>query len=235
MTQENPQPLELDLTLRRPWEIAAELDVRLAYPLASPTRLKALIKRMCADQLRVTIEAEPERRAELIAAYTNYHPMETRVSTKTIAKGRDNALRAGAVFLGLIQETETGSRPLRKGESVAPSLDLLVRHYWKRRSGESEDSYETRLHDTEEREVRSRYPVAHLAAALQMFAQQAHIRGEPGLYDYQDVDFLRAWVVRANELAVHIKNTRGLSTMASRLIELRWIDPKHDSAPAQEL
>ncbi|MCB2047665.1 MAG: hypothetical protein KDE32_05480 [Novosphingobium sp.] len=73
--------------------------------------------------------------------------------------------------------------------------------------------------------------MAHLCAALASLANERHKEGRDDKYDYQDLDFLRRWVTLALEAAGHIRNTPGLQNMASKLIQIRWIEPEQVSAP----
>lgn len=229
----NPAGLVLDTSKLEPWEIAALLDALLAYPQAKFERLRAVVTSRCAEQIRVTIEAEPGRRRELLELYPAYNPARSRTSTMLIAKSRKNAVRAGAVFLAMIQETATGSPPTLHGKPIKPTLDFLVSHFWsdERQPGDSEDHYSSWVHSIEQREVRRRFPVAHICAALESLAQQRDVAGEANEYNYQDLDFLREWVALAQEIASHIRNTPGLENMASKLIQVRWIEPEQVSAP----
>lgn len=213
--------LNLDSKVLEAWEIAAILDSLLAYPTAKEERLRNIIEARCSQQIRVTIKAFPERRKELWESYPHYKARK-RTLTKNFQYYREQALLAGAVFLVMIQETATGPKP-----KVNPSLDALVRLNWPARKGECEDNYFTRVNDIEHRKVRARFPVAHLAAALQLLAFN-EVGGpladaEQGYYDYQDMVFLKRWVDVANELATYIRSTNGLETIASKLISLRWI------------
>lgn len=226
--------LALDTSKLESWEIAALLDALLAYPGAREERLRAIVTSRCAAQIRVTIEDNPSRRADLISRYPGYNPAKSRTSTKRIEEKRRNASRAGAVFLPFIQEVAAGSPPTLRGEIIVPTLDLLVPIYWPRRVGEDEEIYRVRMHDIEKREVRRRYPVAHLAAALQMLAQERHAAGGDDWYDYQDLPFLREWVSKACEIAGYMRATPKCEMMASRLIDLRWIEGEQVSAPGAE-
>lgn len=145
-------------------------------------------------------------------------------------------MRAGAVFLAMIQKAATGSPPLRGGAPIKPTLDFLVAHYWseERRPGDSEDRYSSWIHSIEQREVRRRFPVAHLCAALASLAGRRAREGGPEEYDYQDLDFMREWVALALEAEVYIRKTPGLENMAAKLIEIRWIEPAQVSAPQHD-
>lgn len=231
MTSAGPHKLVLDTSILESWEIAARLDMLLAYPDVKPERMKRLINAACADQIRVTIKSFPQRRAELIKKYPHYNPQTTRVGKKNVRKQREDALLVGAAILSLIKEAATGAAPLLPQSMTRLSLDQIVRYLWTAREEGLEINYTDRMHDYEKRKLRSRYPVAHLAAALQLLARKREHGGEKGSYDYQDLPFLRHWVAEANVIAEQISATPGLELMASQLIQIQWIEPEQISAP----
>lgn len=230
MTSISPHKLALDTSTSEPWEINVRLDVLLAYPTAKPGRVTRLIGAICAEQIAATIEQFPARRYELLERYPDYDP-QNRVEFSTLIPRLEEASMVGAVILPLIQETATG-RPPRLPRSISQlSVDQLIRYLWPRRGRESELTYDHRVHDFEKRKYRPRFPVAHLCAASQMIAQQRAQRGAAATYDYQDLSFARERVTKAKVIAEHIKATSELKLMASRLIQIDWIEPEQNSAP----
>lgn len=143
----------------------------------------------------------------------------------------EDAYLVGEVILPLIQETATGQAPRLPTSMSQPSVDQLIRYLLPRGECEPEEPYLDRLHDFEKRKYRLRFPVAHLCAASQMIAQQRAERGATATYDYQDLSFARERVTKANVIAEHIKAAPALKLMASRLIQIDWIEPKQFSAP----
>ena len=216
--------LVLDVNRLAAFEIAARLDMLLAYPNVSPARTTSLINAACADQIRDTIEAFPDQRAELVARYPNYAPKRNRAERTKITEARDEALRAGAAILPLVKQAATGTPPILPTNMTRMSLDQIVPYLWPPKPNETWDRNFERMHDVEKRQLRLRFPVAHLAAALQWYARVKWAAGEKLSYDYDDLDFLRSWVAKANEIAGYIKSTPGLENMASRLIKLHWIE-----------
>lgn len=203
----------------------------LAYPDVSQDRMTRLVNAACADQIRVTIANDPERRDELIQRYPDYDPRKARVGWSKLRQRRDDALLVGTAILPLIKEAATGQSPHVPLSMTQLSIDQIVRYLWPQVDGECEDSYFGRMHDYEKRKLRRRFPVAHLSAALQLIARERAHNGEANTYDYQDPSFVRDWVTRANAIAEHIKATPALKLMASRLIQIDWIEPVQISAP----
>lgn len=231
MTSDIPYKLLLDTSFLEPWEIAARLDMLLAYPDVSRDRMTRLVNGVCADQIRVTIESFPELRDELLQKYPDYDPRTSRVESSNLPQLRDDTRLVGAAILSLIQQTATGKSPTLPPPMTQLSIDQLVRYLWPRLNGECEASYSERMHDYERRKLRRRFPVAHLSAALQYIARERAHNGEANTYDYQDLSFVRDWVARGNAIAEHIKATPALKLMASRLIQIDWIEPEQISAP----
>jgi hypothetical protein len=230
LTSISPHKLVLDTSTSEPWEINVCLDVLLAYPTAKPDRVTRLISAICSEQIAATIEQFPDRRDELLEKYPDYDP-RIRVGYSALIPRIEDALLVGAVILPLIQETATGQAPRLPQSISQPSVDQLIRHLWPRRGRESELTYDHRVHDFEKRKYRPRFPVAHLCAASQMIAQQRAERGATATYNYQDLSFARERVTKAKVIAEHIKATPELKLMASRLIQIDWIEPEQISAP----
>ena len=157
----------LDARVLPPWAIAAQLDSIIAYPRAGPKRLTDIMTSRCSAQIQATIKADPTTRQELLDLFPSFNPATVRTSTKRFDTNRENAQRAGSVFLAMIQQTTTGSGPTFKGEVIAPTLDRLVALRWAdiREPDDPEALFEDKIHSIEHREVRARYPVAHLCAA----------------------------------------------------------------------
>jgi hypothetical protein len=144
-------------------------------------------------------------------------------------------LKAGRVFLCFIEEVASGSPPKLKGEEFMPTFDRLVPMFWHQKAGEDGECYRDRLHDIEKREIRSRFPVAHLAAAIEMLALERNSAGGDDRYNYQDHEFLKQWVLKACRIADHIRTIPECELMASRLIDLRWAEAEHVSAPGEQV
>ena len=209
-----------------PWAIAAQLDTVMAYPRVSARRLVALVTARCTDQIRETIKADPGQRRSLVEQFPAFNPARVRTSALGIDKVRKNALRASAVFLAMIQEPASGSPPIFQGKAVVPTQDFLVAHYWsdERQPGDTEVRYSDWIHSIEEREVRRRFPVAHICAALASLAQRRAVEGKHNQFDYQDLEILREWVMLAQVIADHICRAPNCRKIADQLIDVRWIE-----------
>lgn len=222
--------VELDTRILESFEIAATLDAILAEPGARPKRHRAIVMRLCADQIAVTIEAFPERRAELVGRYPHYNPSKVRTQTGKLQDGRDDALKVGAAVLALIARTATGEEPRLPNQCKRTNLDQITPFLWQPEPWENEETYLIRIHDLERTRIRRRYPVAHLAAAMQWLARELAGQEDSASWDYQDLAFLRRLVSKANEIAELIGRTPGLERMAEQLIEFRWIEGAHTVA-----
>lgn len=217
-------PLILDIRVMEAFEIAATLDAHLAFPQAREKTLQRKIRMFCADQISATIDTQPWRKTELIGRYPTYNPALFRDRPKNIQNRRDNALKFGKIVLTLLCEEATG-RPSRLPQSCPrSSFDQIVRFLY---PGE----HPTQLHDIEKREIRSRFPVAHLCAGLQWLAHERAAASGYGAYEYQDIDFLRRWVAKASEIAELIRETSELTNIANALIDIQWIEPVQVFAP----
>jgi hypothetical protein len=221
----------LNITRQEPWEIAAQLHIRLAYPLATPERRQKLINSVCADQLATLIKDEPQRKSQLLSKFAAYNPAKDRTLCKDIITNLEEAQLVGQIVLVLVKAAATGKSPILPHPLTQPSINQIKRVLWPKRSEEEESTYDERMHDVEKRKIRSRYPVAHLAAALSFLAKAMADKGEEMTFSYRDVSFLRRWVFQANEIAGYIRATPMLKNMASQLIELVWIEPEQVFAP----
>ena len=181
---------------------------------------------MCAAQIEATIKADPTRRRDLLTLFPLFNPASIRTSTVRFDKCRENALRAGSVFLAMIQQTATGSRPIFEGKEIEPTLDYLVALKWADvcQAGDSEARFEDKIHSIEHREVRSRYPVAHVCAALAFLAKRGAVEGRIAQYDYRDFAFLREWVALAQDVADILRRAPNCEPIAAAVIDVRWIE-----------
>jgi len=231
---DDQRELVLDTTRLEPWEIAAHLHIRLAYPDATAARTQRLIDSVCADQLATFIEKHPGCRTELLTRFPEYGPRKVRTGRRHIVANLEDAQRMGAAVLVLVKKAATGELPVHEGKPTQLSLDFIVQYLWPKIPGEDDEKYLVWVHDVEKRRVRSRYPMAHLAAALQWLAREMANTGEPMAFVYDDLDFLRRWVSKASEIAGYIRDTPQLEPMAKRLIDIRWIEVRQISAPGKE-
>lgn len=231
---DNQRELVLDTTRFEPWEIAAHLHIRLAYPDVRAPRRQRLINSVCADQIAMMIEKHPGSRTELLARFPTYNPRKVRTERKHIVAGLEEAQRMGAAVLALVKETVTGELPVINGQPRPLSLDFIVQYFWPNDASAGENKYLAWAHDVEKRQVRSRYPMAHLAAALEWLAREKSAAGDSMEFVYEDLDFLRRWVSKACEIAGYIRAAPQCELMASQLIDLRWIEPGQVSAPGEE-
>lgn len=211
--------LILDPSRLEPSEIAALLHVALAYPTAKPSRSLKLIESIRSDRFTMLRLDAPDE-AELLLEQFPALSGSNRTERKRIITNLEEAQRVGAVVLALIRDTVPGLPPRTNGKRM--SIDLATRTFWPRLSGEDQEGYEYRIHDIERRQIRPRYPVAHLAAALAYLARERAASGRDMTFSYTDVDFLRRWVAKANEIAGYIRATRGLERMAEQLVEVEW-------------
>lgn len=216
--------VELDARKLAAFEIAARLDALIAEPHVSPKRHADLVRRLCADQIAATIEAFPETRAELVASYPQYNPVTVRIQTNELQAKREDAFKVGALVLALVARTAVGRAARLPEQCRSVSLDQMIPVLWPRDERVDEEMYLMQVHDIERLKVRPRYPVAHLAAAMQWVARERTDNGETLTWDYQDLAFLRDLVARAQTMAMLIRATPGLENMANRLIELHWIN-----------
>lgn len=162
------------------------------------------------------------RRMKPSSCWNNFHPCLPAIGQngKRIIANLEEAQRVGAVVLALIRNTAPGLPPRTNTKRM--SIDLATRAFWPRLPGEDQERHEYRLHDIERRQIRPRYPVVHLAAALAYLARERAASGKDMTFSYTDLDFLRRWVAKADEIAGYIRATRGLEYMASKLIAIEW-------------
>jgi hypothetical protein len=126
----------------------------------------------------------------------------------------EEAQRMGAAVLALVKETATRELPVINGVSRQLRLDFIVQYLWPNNAGAGENKYLAWVHDVEKRQVRTRYPMAHLAAALTWLAREKSAAGDLMEFVYGDLDFLRRWVAKACEIAGYIRDTPHLKGMA---------------------
>lgn len=211
--------LILDPSRLEPSEIAALLYIALAYPAAKPSRSQKLIESIRSDRFVMLRHDAPNEAALLLEQFPALAG-GNRTERKGIITNFEEAQRMGAVVLSLIRGTVPGLPPRTNGKRM--SIDLATRVLWPRLPGEDRERYEYRLHDIERRQIRPRYPLAHLATALSYLAREQTASGRDMTFSYADLGFLRRWVAKANEIAGYIGATRGLEHMAQQLIDIEW-------------
>lgn len=215
--------LVLDAREMAPFEVGVSLDVLLCYPTWSPDRRQDISNAICAEIVAFWIELEPNRKAELFAAYPQYRKAEARGSLGTLMQRHEKALTFGQAFLPLLKEAATGQLPILDGAMRKLSISEIARFIWPPRENGNEINYEERLHDRK-RELRDSYPIAHLAASYQYAARERSGPNQAASLDYQDLELHRAIVTRANEFAGYFRVAPALKTIGDRLIEVEWRD-----------
>lgn len=208
--------LILDSSLE-PSETAALLHIPLAYPTATPQRSQKLIDSIRSDRF-VTLRHVAPDEATLLLEHFPALAGGNRTERKGIITNFEEAHRVGAVVLALVRDTVPGLPPRANGKRM--SIDPATKAVWSRLPGEDRERYEYRIHDIKRRQTRPRYPVVHLAAALAYLARERAASGKDMTFSYTDLDFLRRWVAKADEIAGYIRATRGLEYMASKLIAI---------------
>lgn len=210
--------LLLDPSLE-PSETAALLHIPLAYPTATPQRSQKLIDSIRSDRFVMLRHDAPDEAGLLLEQFPAL-ARHNRTERKGIIANFEEAQRMGAVVLALIRDTVPGLPPRTVGKRM--SIDLATKALWPRLPGEDRERYEYRIHDVERRQIRPRYPFAHLAAALAYLARERAASGKDMTFSYTDLGFLRRWVAKANEIAGYIRATRGLERMAEQLVDIEW-------------
>lgn len=210
--------LVLDTRELAPFEIGVNLDVLLCYPTWSAGRRQNIVNAICAELVAYWIELEPDRTAELVAAYPKYRKSKARGALGSLMERHEKALTFGQAFLPLLKEGATGELPILNGEKRELSISEIARFIWPPQENGNEVNYEGRLHDRK-KELRNFYPIAHLAAAYQYAARERSATNQPGQLDYQDLEFHRALVTRANEFAGYFRAAQALNAIADQLIQ----------------
>lgn len=213
--------LVLDTRQLAPFEIGVVLDVQLCYPTWSTDRRRNVVNAICAELIAYWIELEPDRRAELTVAFPQYQRAKTRASLGSLVERHEIALTFGQAFLPLLKERAIGQLPILNGKNRKLPMSEIARFIWPPREGGDEINYESRLHDRK-KELRRYYPVAHLAAAFEYAARERSVAKQPAQIDYQDLDFHRRIVGRANQFANYFRAEPALRNIADRLIDIEW-------------
>ncbi|WP_339706357.1 hypothetical protein [uncultured Sphingosinicella sp.] len=224
MTPLNLAPYRLD-----PPEIAAFLHILLAYPTVKPERTKKLIESIRSDRFAMLRHDAPDEAPLLLEQFPALAG-GNRTERKGIIANFEEAQRVGAVVLVLIRDTVPSLHPRTGGKRI--SIDFATRALWPRLPGEDRERYEYRLHDIERRQIRPRYPFAHLAAALAYLARERAASGKDMAFYYTDLGFLRRWVAKANEIAGYIRATGGLERMAEQLVDIDWQECRTGFCPS---
>jgi hypothetical protein len=214
----------LDASSSEPFEIFAQLQALMCFPLSTPEERDRIARGICADLIEQQCELEPELAASLRAAFPQYRKSRNRVSLDSHGDRWGEALIAGWYFLVRLNKELTGEHPALNGTPQSVSGRDVVTDMYPPREGGFEENYESRLHDIERHLIRRHYPVAHLAAAFQAAAHAASPNGQAGEFDLHDLGFLRLVVSLARAFADRIGRTAELATVADRLIELAWRD-----------
>jgi hypothetical protein len=229
----NPSPLRLDISRLESFEIAAELDMLMAYPDASPKRRAALRRARCAEQIRVTIEAHPDLRDGLFERYPDYIPNNNRTSYLHFDKRHQEAQAFGVTILPFIKLPATGLEPIFQGKPYRPTMNLHERFLYPIADmAKTRDAYDG-LHEIKARKHRPRYPIAHLCAAYQLIARIKEDQKLSPQYDGQDLNFWRDLISVACWIAEILRATPELTHIAVKLIDIQWIEPPQVSAPSR--
>jgi len=193
------EPVLLDAAALKPFEIGARLDALLCYPRWSAERQQRVADAICARLVAHSIEVDPSRKANLWGAFPKYTMSRSRASLKTLDERRNDALRAGLAFLPLLKKAAIGKLPKSQ-----------------------EKDYEDFLHDRAKHGLRRFYPIAHLAAANQYIARERSGEADRAPFEYQDLDFHREVVRRANEYAGYFTAMPRWGNIADALIPIQW-------------
>ena len=93
------EPVLLDATVLRPFEIGARLDALLCYPTWSLDRQQRVADAICASLVAHSIAVDPSRKAELRRTFPAYRISRARASLETGCAGDKAGHRnAGAVL-----------------------------------------------------------------------------------------------------------------------------------------
>lgn len=211
----------LDTNTMAPFEIGAQLDALLCYSTWSMARQQGFADAICADVLAYAVQMEPDRSVELYEAWPQYRKGRNRASLAALHNRRDEALEVGLAFLPVLKQPAIGELPILFGERRPLSTAEIARFIWPPREDGHEVNYESRLHDNLKL-LRKMRPIAHLAAAYQYIARTRAGREQAGSFDYQDLDFHREAVRRANFYADCFHSVGALTKIASKLIVIEW-------------
>ena len=211
----------LDTRAMVPFEIGARLDALLCYSTWSIDRQKTIANAICTDLIAQWVQMEPCRSAELNEALPQYRRGRNRASLATLHKRRDEALKVGLAFLPVLKQPAIGELPMLCGERRPLPNAEIARFIWPAREDGNEENYENRLHDNLKL-LRKMRPIAHLAAAYQFIARMRSGREQASSFDYQDLDFHREAVRRANFYADCFHSVAALTNIASKLVTVEW-------------
>lgn len=215
------EPVLLDAAALKPFEIGARLDALLCYPRWSAERQQRVADAICARLVAHSIEVDPSRKANLWGAFPKYTMSRSRASLKTLDERRNDALRAGLAFLPLLKKAAIGKLPILRGRERELSLAEIARFLWPDEKSQEKD-YEDFLHDRAKHGLRRFYPIAHLAAANQYIARERSGEADRAPFEYQDLDFHREVVRRANEYAGYFTAMPRWGNIADALIPIQW-------------
>lgn len=207
----------LDNGLLEPFEIGALMDALLCYSTWPGERVKGVATAICADVVQGWAEASPHIRRE----YPHYKKSLNRTSLRALHHRREKALQFGLAFLPMLKEPVTGRLPLLDGRERPLSEAEIVRFIWPDPAAHRDFSYDQWLHD-KHKELRDHRPIAHLAAAFQYIARERSGSNEAKAFDYEDRDFQREVIGRANQFAGYFRSTRALKRIGDRLIDIEW-------------
>jgi hypothetical protein len=214
----------LDASASKPFEIFAQLQALICFPLSTPNERDRIVNGICADFVEQQCELEPELTAPLRSAFPQYRKSHNRVSLAAHGEKWGEALIAGWYFLRRLDPEAPGKEPSKAVTLKRVSGRHVVRDMFPAREEGFEENYESRLHDIERHLIRRHYTVAHLAAALQCAAHVSAPNGHAGEFEIHNLQFLRALVNLANGYAIAFGQTPGMENLAGQLIKLEWRD-----------
>lgn len=214
------ESIVLDAKQLQPFEIGAQVEALLCYPTWAAERRSKIADALCARLFAFSIAQDPERKSELSRKYPRY-AKSNRTKLDSLDGRREKALKIGLAFLPMLKEPATGELPEFRGERRRLTLNEIVQFIWPERPGGPDFVYEDWLKDRE-KDVRAYRPIAHLAAAYQWIARERSGAGRSSAFDYQDIDFHREAVRRANEFAGYFRATAALKNIADQLLEIDW-------------
>jgi hypothetical protein len=210
----------LDTRALQPFEIGAKLEALLCYSTWSAERRERIADALCARLFAFSIAQDPSLKKELSRKYPRY-AKHNRTRLDSLDGRREKALRIGVAFLPVLKQPATGELPELHGQKRRLTLAEIVRFIWPDRQGGPDFVYEDWLKDRE-KDVRLYRPIAHLAAAYQWIARERSGEEPSATFDYQDLDFHREAVSRANEFATYFRGAPALQGIANQLINLEW-------------
>ena len=129
---------------------------------------------------------------------------------------------AGLSFLPLLKKAAMGELPILRGVTKELSQAEIARFNWPPGEQGAEINYQSRLNDRQRHGLRKYYPVAHLVAAFQYMARERSAFGAAAAIDYQDAEFWRELVRRANGYAGNFAAMPKWQNIASALVRIEW-------------